>query len=96
MDEFEIYCPHRPSYSDIDDFVREGDTDAGRIAAARLRVGVYANADKSLRVGQRFDRAKMAADSVRNGHAGEVGYFNESMYEDALRREEQIDRKKAR
>ena len=96
VDEFEIYCPHRPSYSDIDDFVREGDTDAGRIAAARLRVGVYANADKSLRVGQRFDRAKMAADSVRNGHAGEVGYFNESMYEDALRREEQIDRKKAR
>ena len=92
VDEFEIYCPHRASYSDISDFVRDGDTEAGRIAAARLRIGVYAKADKSLRVGQRFDRAKMAADSVRSGHAGEIGYFNEGMYEEALRREEQIDR----
>lgn len=95
VDEFEIYCPHRASYSDIEDFVMEGGTDAGRIAAARLRIGVYANVDKSLRVGQRFDRAKLAADSVRNGHNGEVGYFNESMYEDALRREEQIDARMA-
>ena len=95
VDEFEIYCPHRASYSDIADFVRSGDSEAGRIAAARLRIGVYANVDKGLRVGQRFDRAKMAADSVRSGHTGDTGYFNEGMYEEALRREEQIDSRQA-
>ena len=89
-DEFEIYCPHRDDYSDIVDSVKS-DSDAGRIASARLRIGVYENVDKSLRVGQRFDRAKMAADNVKTGHINNIGYYDDGMYEAAISNEELLE-----
>ena len=82
-DTFEIYCPHREYYGDIIDAVKS-DNEAGRIASVRLRIGVYSNVDKTLRVGQRYDRAKMAADNVKNGHLNNIGYYDDGMYEHAI------------
>ena len=39
----------------------------------RLRMGVYSAADKTLDIERRFDRAKMAADSVKDNLENPIG-----------------------
>ena len=68
-DTFLVYCPHRENYTSILDNASvglSGDTDNGN--RVRLRMGVYAVADKTMEMERRFDRAKMAADTVRNNY----------------------------
>lgn len=80
-DTFMIYCPHRSDYSDILETANSSlaeDDHAGSLV--RLRMGVYANADKSVDMERRFDRAKMAADSVRNNFTRNISLYDDSMH----------------
>ena len=90
-DSFLIYCPHCSEYEPIleavsSDLNREGEN-ANRI---RLRMGVYANVDKSLGIEHRFDRAKMAADSVKGNVTKVIGLYDSSMREAELLSEQLI------
>ena len=84
-DVFLLYCPHREDYADILDRLMEGlsgsDESNSRV---RLRIGVYANADKKLEIERRFDRAKMAADSMRGKQARMIGWYDDEMHESAM------------
>ena len=89
IDTFLLYCPHREDYKDIldkiTDALSEGEGSAdGQVS---LRVGVYPEVDKSLDIDRRFDRAKMAADLVRSGHAVPIGIYNAKMQESAMYRD---------
>ena len=77
-DVFMIYCPHREDYEDI-----LKDACEGMDSRIRLRMGVYPNVDKSLDVERRFDRAKLASDTVRNTFTKSV-----AVYDDKLRKSE--------
>lgn len=80
-DTFMVYCPHRSDYSDILEAANRGlasDERAGSLV--RLRMGVYANADKSVDMERRFDRAKMAADAVRTNLTRSISIYDESMH----------------
>ena len=80
-DTFLIYCPHREDYSSILDnaSITLGKSEKNE-THIRLRMGVYSDADKSLDIERRFDRAKLAADTVKNSFTRSVG-----IYDDALR-----------
>lgn len=71
-DTFLIYCPHRESYGDILSAV-SGELSGGNAAGdrVRLRMGVYANVDKSLEIERRFDRAKAGATAEKNETKGD-------------------------
>ena len=87
-DTFLLYCPHREDWPALLDEASLGL--AGDDAASdrvRLRMGVYANVDKALDVERRFDRAKLAADSVKDNYVKPVGIFDEKMNETAVFRE---------
>ena len=56
-----------------------------------MRMGVYANVDKTLDVERRFDRAKMAADTVRGNYAKSIGLFDNTLRETELRSEQLIE-----
>ena len=91
-DTFMIYCPHRSDYSDILEAANRGlagDEQAGSMV--RLRMGVYANADKSIDVERRFDRAKMAADAVRNNLTRNVSIYDDSMHSGELLHAQLLD-----
>ena len=77
-DVFMVYCPHREDYEDILNFASHG-----MDSRIRLRMGVYPNVDKSLDIERRFDRAKLASDTVRDTFTRRVG-----MYDDKLRKSE--------
>ena len=78
-DTFMIYCPHRADYGVVLNAlsVPLGDGENH----VRLRMGVYSDADKTLDIERRFDRAKMASDSVRDNLASPIGIYDNSMRE---------------
>ena len=91
-DTFFIYCPHREDYESILDKASEGlvdeDVSANRV---RLRMGVYSQVDKSLQIEHRFDYAKIAANSVKNGYRKAVGVYDTQMHEAELYRERLLE-----
>ena len=91
-DMFMFYCPHRTGYEEILEklavALKEGEFGESHI---RLRMGVYQDADKTLDIERRFDRAKMAADSVRENLANPVGFYDNSMREAEVLAEQLID-----
>ena len=74
-DTFLIYCPHREDYENI-----LSNACSGMDSRVRLRMGVYPNADKALEIDQRFDRAKLASDTLRNSFARTVAIYDEKLH----------------
>ena len=90
-DTFMIYCPHREDYPELLENVSNGlaeDTASNRI---RLRMGIYPNADKSIDIERRFDRAKMAADSVQGNFNQNIGVYNDTLHNKELYAEQLIE-----
>ena len=91
-DVFLIYCPHREDYESLLETASQGlgGDEAGE-HRVRLRMGVYANADKTLDFDRRFDRAKMAADSVKSGFMKPVAQYDDALHESALYKEQLLE-----
>ena len=91
-DIFFIYCPHKEEYESILDQASEGlveeDVSKNRV---RLRMGVYAQVDKSLQIERRFDYAKIAADTVKSGYRKAIGIYDTEMHEAELFRERLLE-----
>ena len=81
-DTFMLYCPHRNDYEALLSaltFTIE-DEEAGD-SHVWVRMGVYAQVDKSLDIEFRFDRAKMAADTVKGNLTNPIGFYDDSMHD---------------
>ena len=91
-DTFMIYCPHREDYGDILEKASIAlAEEPGGNSRVRLRMGVYSNVDKTLDIERRFDRAKMAADSVKKGYTKTVGVYDNSLHEREMYAEQLIE-----
>ena len=91
-DTFLIYCPHCGDYDAM--LAKAGVSmpgSGGSGSRVRMRMGVYANVDKTLDVERCFDRAKMAADTVRGNYAKSIGLFDNTLRETELRSEQLIE-----
>ena len=88
-DTFLVYCSHRDDYTSITDKMSEvcGDMPT----SVKLRIGVYAYCDKKLDIRSRFDRAKIAADLIRNNYSVFVSMFDEKLMEKELFAEQLVD-----
>jgi diguanylate cyclase (GGDEF)-like protein len=88
-DTFLVYCSHRDDYTCITDKISEvcGDMPT----SIKLRIGVYANCDKKLDIRSRFDRAKIAADLIRNNYSVFISTFDEKLMENELFAEQLVD-----
>ena len=91
-DTFLLYCPHQQSCKWILDSVSVGaagnDASSNRV---RLRLGVYPSVDKQIDIEQRFDRAKMAADTVRSSFAKAIAEYDNTLHEAALYAEQLLE-----
>lgn len=91
-DTFLIYCPHRDDYSSMLEKISEelsGEDDSG--IRIYLRMGVYADTDKSIDIEQRFDRAKIAADSVHGNYTNNIGIYDDVLNQKALFAEQLVE-----
>ena len=86
-DTFLIYCPHNADYDSLLERVSVPmhDAEAGQSEnRVRIRMGVYADTDKTLDIERRFDRAKIAADTVKDNFTRAIGIYNNSLHETEL------------
>ena len=91
-DTFMAYCPHGLDYKTILDKASIVLTGAESVnSRVRLRMGVYTGVDKTMEIERRFDRAKMAADTVRNSFAKAIGSYDSTLHERELYAEQLID-----
>jgi len=85
-DTFLIYCPHRDKYEDILE-----DATSGMDSRVRLRMGVYPHVDKQLDIERRFDRAKLASDTVRDSFTKTVALYDEQMHRSEVYTEQLLE-----
>lgn len=91
-DTFLIYCPHRDDY----DVILEKTSismpvDGLSENRIRIRMGVYPDVDKTLDIERRFDRAKMATDTVRDNFTNAIGMYDNTIREAELLSEQLIE-----
>ena len=90
-DTFLIYCPHGMDYNEILDYVTSGlEEENPTNSQIRIRLGVYPNVDKLMVMERRFDRAKAAADTLRNSLSNAVAIYDDSLYQKDLFNEQLI------
>ncbi len=91
-DTFMVYCPHREDYHAFMECasVRMTDDDNAE-NRARLRMGVYSCVDRAIDIERRFDRAKMAADTVKGSYTRNIGYYDNDLHKKQLYAERLIE-----
>ena len=91
-DTFFIYCPHRTDYADMLDRASAGLTDeAHKRTHVRLRMGVYAEVDKDIDIERRFDRARLAANTVRSSFTKGLAIYDKTLHESEMFEEHLLD-----
>ncbi|MBQ9060218.1 MAG: EAL domain-containing protein, partial [Firmicutes bacterium] len=84
-DTFLVYCPHREDYEDI---IANASIDlAGENVSGnrvRLRMGIYEHVDRAIEMERRFDRAKMAADTVRGNYIKSIAKYDSQLHESEI------------
>ena len=91
-DTFMAYCPHREDYQEILYSATAGLAEEGQTnSRVRLRMGVYSYVDKSIDIERRFDRAKMASDTVRGSFTRTIGVYDGALHEKQLFAEQLIE-----
>ena len=91
-DTFMVYCPHGKDYQAILESAAIGLIgEEGAGSRVHLRLGVYENVDKDLDIERRFDRAKLAADTVRGSFARAIGIYDNALHEHELYTEQMIE-----
>ena len=91
-DTFMVYCPHGLDYNQILEnasiWLSQDDNNENRV---RLRMGVYENVDKTLEIEHRFDRAKLACDSVQGSFTKRIGIYDNLLHEQELYAERLVE-----
>lgn len=83
-DSFYLYVEHKADNRAALEALTQ--TITGDLAAyhGTVRAGVYENADPSLTMEQRFDRARQALSGLREGYVSEIAYYDSGMHEKEL------------
>lgn len=85
-DVFWLYLPHRDDYkellSSIQDAITEGRDYHNTL---RLKMGIYPFADKSAEIHTRFDRAKLARDTIHYSYSQIIAYYDVDQYRKTLK-----------
>ncbi len=91
-DTFLLYCPLHEDYTPMmEQLAADVATGKGASDRVRLRMGIYPQVDKTLDIERRFDRARMAADSVKGGQSKAIGIYDAKLHEAALFRDRLLE-----
>ena len=76
IDTFLMYCPHQDNYEQmfsefLDDALERNDADK-----ISMRFGLFTDARQEPEIEERFDRAKIAADRVKDDEHSAIGFYD--------------------
>ena len=92
-DSFLLYYPSGADYDSIRDMLGRGllEGKATNSNKVKVRIGIYPNVDRDVKIERRFDRAKQAADTIRSSYTKFVAYYDNSLREKELMEESLIE-----
>ena len=91
-DTFMVYVPHGFDCEDMLAKAASSVKDIGpEEAPVRLRMGIYPNADGKLDIERRFDRAQMAADTIRSTVTKTIAFYDDAMHEKEVYSEQLVN-----
>ena len=80
-DSFFLYLPHKRTGEEILDALAQGLEGKLDNPKSRLRLGIYENVDRSLEPAQRFDRALIACNTIReNRGTTSIAFYDKEMH----------------
>ena len=88
-DTFLIYTPHIEDYQGLLDTLSA--TELGRDARMRLRMGIYPDVDKAIDIERRFDRAKLAADTLKGNYNTALAFYDDSLHDSEVFSEQLLE-----
>lgn len=83
-DKFYLYCTHLDDYEVIRSRMMDEIDGLGEARKIRLRFGVYPDVDREVGMEERFDRAKLACNRIRNNYTKAISYYDNKAHEDAI------------
>lgn len=89
-DTFYLYCPNGIKYQHVLDSLAAGLED-GQERRIHIRMGVYPHADLSVDASLRFERARLAADSIRNSFYQMIGVYDDKLHQEQLYEDQLIE-----
>ncbi len=89
-DTFYMYISHRDNYEAMLNRIVTELTEVAGNSRINLRMGIYREADKSIDIETRFDRASFACNSLRNNYKTGFVIYDDSMHEKELYSEKLI------
>ena len=90
-DTFLLYLPSGTDYEELRDMLMEDLTNDLSNPRVHLRLGVYRETDKNLPMERCFDRAKMAADLIRNNYDRGISLYDDNLHEQDLKNQKLIN-----
>lgn len=80
-DVFLLYLPHREKYKGMLKELQRALTEiSAESNTVRLKMGIYPNVDKSIDIQSRFDRAKLARDTIHYSFSQIIAYYDGEKY----------------
>ncbi|MBR4760396.1 MAG: EAL domain-containing protein [Lachnospiraceae bacterium] len=89
-DMFYMYCTHMESYEKMEQRIAEALKDMLHTDRIRVRYGVYPKVDRSVEMAQRFDRAKLACNRIRNNFMQSIAYYDTEIHDASIFEEKLI------
>lgn len=83
-DKFYLYCTHLDDYEVIRSQIMEELFTLGDDKRVRIRLGVYSDVERQLSMEERFDRAKLACNRIRNNYTQAIAYYDNKLHKDAI------------
>ena len=84
-DIFLVYCPHQDHYEEILSRIQKAVTEDEKYrSTVRLKMGIYLDVDKNVDIRLRFDRAKLARDSIHHSFTQIIAFYDDSLHQKNL------------
>lgn len=80
-DTFYLYIQHREDYQGLLEQLESGLSELLKGPEIRLRMGIYPDPDREVRLERRFDRALQACNRLRNQHTTSYVVYDKEMHE---------------
>ena len=90
-DVFLLYCPHFTEYQALIDRLQLAVTDPNIKTTVRLKMGIYPEADKSIDLRSRFDRAKLARDPVYHSFSPAIAFYDDLLHKKMMLSEQLLN-----
>ncbi|MBR6316110.1 MAG: EAL domain-containing protein [Lachnospiraceae bacterium] len=89
-DMFYMYCTHMDSYEKVEQRISEALKDMLHTDRIRVRYGVYPKVDREVEMAQRFDRARLACNRIRNNFMQSIAYYDTEIHDTSIFEEKLI------